>query len=134
MKKNKPDVGLLVFTNRETLAHKRNDGFKESGRYVFWYGAKIPKKILDLLPEDQAERESYPSDKLLNEVLDDAIDLRDYDVRLYFQVEKMIRGYFKIVSINVISSGFELRFWSDDWIGEETEGKKGHQGWEYYPK
>lgn len=135
--KKKPDVGLLVFTDRKTLAHKRDDGLREHGEYVFWYGSRIPKKILDLLPEDQAERQSYSSDKLLGGMLeDDPDDLRNYDIRIYFQTEGTIWGYFKVSAIKtwIDKKGFEIRFWSDDWVAEEQEGRKGHQGWEYYPK
>lgn len=135
--KDKPDVGLLVFCSESTLEHKKIDGFKDSGDYVFWYGSKVPKKIVELLPDyANFDRESYSSDKLLYYILDDgAIDVKDYDIRLYFQVDGKIRGYFKISAFQYGDKSYELRFWSDDWVKiKNGESKKGHQGWEYYPK
>lgn len=83
----------------------------------------------------KSPRIGYHSDKILTNILEDgAVDVRNLDFRIYFQVEKKIRGYFKITAFKQDGNGFELRFWSDNWVEEELPGKKGHQGWEYYPK
>ena len=40
-------VGILIFTKKGVLDHKKKDGLKSEGRYCFWVTSKFPKKEVD---------------------------------------------------------------------------------------
>ena len=138
MNQEKCDVGMLVFVSDATLEHKKSDGLKEYGDYVFWYGSKVPKRIVELLPTgENMDRVGCNVRDLVGDdtgiFKDKAHDLTDFDVRLYFQVNGQVRGYFNITSFTYADKSYEIRFFSDDWHEiKDGEMKKGHQGWEYY--
>lgn len=95
-------TGILVFTNEKVLEHKKRDGKCSEHKYCYWSTKRFPNKFLDDLTAES---------------------------RLYFAVDKQVKGYF-------IITGFyddELRFCSEDWVPiENGEMLVPSQGWRYY--
>ena len=102
-------VGILVFTSQDVLEHKRKDGLKSRYRYCFWETARYPKKFDETLSDNETEK------------------------RIYFAVNKQVRGYFVIHDVGVRDNKHTLCFYSDSYHRIEN-GKilKSSQGWRYY--
>lgn len=95
-------TGILVFTQNKVLEHKKHDGKCSEDRYCYWTTARFPNRILDNLNAES---------------------------RLYFAIDKQVKGYF---IISTFHDG-ELRFCSENWVEiENGEILVPSQGWRYY--
>jgi len=95
-------TGILVFTQQSVLDHKLRDGKCSENRYCYWTTKRFPTKFLG---DIEAEH------------------------RLYFAINKQVKGYF------IINGLFdqELRFCAENWFPiENGEILKSSQGWRYY--
>lgn len=95
-------TGILVFTQKDVLEHKIRDGKCSEDRYCYWTTKRFPTRFLDDLNAES---------------------------RLYFAIDKQVKGYFVITQFY----DQELRFCSEDWVSVENgEILKPSQGWRYY--
>lgn len=124
-------VGILVCQPIEVLKHKQTDGRKEDEQYCFWEMTRFPKKVKERLFSESQGIVSRPA-KLFDFVYDeDDLIFEDFDVRLYFAVKGIVRGYFVCKACNKDLS--ELRFHSEDWYPITKQIKvKPSQGWRYF--
>lgn len=145
-------AGILIFTNQAVLDHKLKDGKKDDFAYCYWELSKFPKKFdeeMNSICQSRSPRVGYSSEKLLGcgsfAITDPAqdgsnvIDVREFDLRLYFAIKGKVRGYFKLTAIDKDESEHpeyhSLRFHSDDWVEiKDGEQLKPSQGWRYYSK
>lgn len=141
---NKPDqivdnsqvlpAGILVFTKWQTIFHKQEDGKESEGDYCYWGTNKLPKRFVEALNLENAERVSVE-------------DNFRYELKgefpIYMAVNGKIVGYFIIHDIksgdyddlNDQSNDYWLIFYSESWREiKDGETLKPSQGWRYYPK
>jgi len=99
-------IGILVFTQKDVLMHKLQDGKIDDDRYCYWEMGRFPKRL------DDAE---------------------DEEVRLYIAVKGIVRGYFEVFGWDRLEQGGELHFHSDSWhYIADGEQLKPSQGFRYY--
>ena len=102
-------VGILVFTSQDVLEHKRKDGLKSRYRYCFWETARYPKRFDESFLENEKEK------------------------RIYFAVNKQVKGYFVIHDVEISCNKYLLHFYSGSYHRiENGEILKSSQGWRYY--
>ena len=95
-------VGILVFTQQSVLDHKLKFGRGSGYRYCYWTTKRFPNRFLDDLEGEH---------------------------RLYFAINKQVKGYFLVTGLY----DQELRFFGEDWVPiENGEILKSSQGWRYY--
>lgn len=117
------EQGILIFTDKWTLEHKKRDGLKSEGGGCYWETARKPKKFI-------------------KETL--TIKGQDYDeyiikrFPLYFAINGKIKGYFiihEITDSEEYKNKVWLEFHSESWKEiKDGEVLKPSQGWRYYPK
>lgn len=121
MKTNNLKQGILVFTNKETLNHKKIDGREDEGEYCYWETKKIPKKFIK---------------KVITKEGGEYYDLIE-EFPFYFAIDGKIKGYFLIDSVDEgeVHKSIWMIFYSESW-NEIKNGEilKPSQGWRYYPK
>ena len=126
--------GILVFTDKQTLYHKQDDGHKSEGSYCYWGTMKLPTRFVERLNIENAERVAY-EDSFPYELIK--------EFALYVAIKGQIKGYFIIHSIDKGDyddrgdkiSNFWLEFYSESWHEiKHGETLKPSQGWRYYPK
>ncbi|MCK4665836.1 hypothetical protein KAU33_03760 [Candidatus Dependentiae bacterium] len=95
-------TGILVFTQQSVLDHKLRDGKCSEDRYCYWTTKRFPNRFLDDVTAE---------------------------ARLYFAIDKQVKGYFVITGLYEE----ELRFCAEDWNPiENGEILVPSQGWRYY--
>ena len=95
-------VGILVFTQQNVLNHKLQDGKCSDNRYCYWTTKRFPTRFLDDLEGEH---------------------------RLYFAIDKQVKGYFLVTGLY----DQELRFCAENWVPIDSgETLKPSQGWRYY--
>lgn len=126
-------IGILVCQPQKILDHKKNEGWKADGNYCYWKMTRFPKKIKDALFPETTGRYSMSAKAPGAGTIYDEDDriFEDFEVRLYFAVKGIVRGFFvcKACDKNLT----ELRFQSEDWHSfEEIIHIKPSQGWRYF--
>jgi len=102
-------IGILVFTNRGVLEHKKKDGKRNENRWCYWEMSKFPKKFMASRVEE---------------------------LRLYMAIGGQVKGYFIIHDLDYgsrPSDGGTVDFYSESWNPiQDGETLKPSQGWRYY--
>ena len=119
--------GILIFTNKEVLEHKQQDGKKSEDDYCYWETDKLPKNFTEILDLENSERISF-EDNYRYKIIK--------PFPIYFAIKGKIKGYFVVHKIE----GGEVKahwiiFYSETWKDIlDGEILKPSQGWRYYPK
>ena len=99
-----PHIGILAFTNKDTIDQKIKNGKHANGHYAWWRTSDIPTHLSD--PENA-----------------------NSEKRLYLATEGIVRGYFIIHNIHQIDLLFDGDSWTPIKNGEHLTAS---QGWRYY--
>jgi len=112
-------IGILVCNSEKVLKHKQQDGKRRNGAYCYWDMKRFPQRIGELVyPSEstgayseaaKAPRTSWTYSK------DDVDFPEDVEVRLYFAVGGVVRGYFVSRAMGERDRVEELRFHSESW-------------------
>jgi len=112
-------IGILVCNTEKVLKHKQQDGKRRRGAYCYWEMSRFPKRISELFPIFEttgsysevapAPRTDWDYSK------DDKTFPGDVEVRLYFAVKGIVKGYFVCKAMGERDGIEELRFHSEDW-------------------
>lgn len=118
--------GILVFVNQATLEHKKRDGKKSKGCFCYWETKRVPKKFIEKLHLEEAERVSYEQGRY--ELIK--------NFAIYFAIKGKVKGYFIVDDLKYEQyEEIWMCFNSESWHEiEEGDILKASQGWRYYPK
>jgi len=112
-------VGILVCNTEKVLRHKQQDGKRRNGAYCFWEMSRFPTRITALFPPCEGtgvyseSAEAPRTDWNYNE--DNIYFPEGVEVRLYFAVGGVVRGYFVCRAMGKRKSVRELHFHSESW-------------------
>jgi hypothetical protein len=112
-------VGILVCNTEKVLRHKQQDGKRKQGAYCYWDMKRFPTRISALFPPVEStgvysESAKLPRDSW-NYSKDDLDFPEDVEVRLYFAIGGVVRGYFVCKAMGERKGVRELRFHSESW-------------------
>lgn len=88
--------GILIFTNKEVLEHKKRDGKGSEGNYCYWETSKIPKRFSD-----------------------------EKNFAIYFALEGQVKGYFICDYFDDIELQFDSESWVEIKNGEILKPSQG---------
>lgn len=123
-------VGILVCNNQLVFDHKLRDGKRSDGSYCYWAMTKFPTKILEAVDHRSLDCARVPDDYTFNE--DDQYFSEYVEIRLYFAVGGVVKGYFICKAIGKSKEKYELRFFSEDWKPIKPIKIKPSQGFRYF--
>jgi len=131
-------IGILVCNSEKVLRHKQQDGKRKDGIYCYWEMTRFPKQILALFPPPFESTGSYSETAAAPRTdwdydKDDKTFPSDVEIRLYFAVKGLIKGYFICKAMGERHRVNELRFHSEDWhpVSKLTPIKPS-QGFRYF--
>lgn len=111
-------VGILVCNSEKVLRHKQQDGKRKHGAYCFWEMSHFPQQIAQLIKPEWHDPVSEPCKAPRTDwsySRDDMDFPEDVEVRLYFAVGGVVKGYFVCKAMGERRGVRELRFHSESW-------------------
>jgi len=112
-------VGILVCNSEKVLRHKQQDGKRRNSAYCYWEMTRFPTRITALIPHFESTgvySESAKAPRTDWHYSHDDLDFpEDVEVRLYFAVGGVVRGYFMCKAMGERKRIQELRFHSESW-------------------